>query len=134
VELVPVDLVEIVRVTLEQMGLLAEEKQIFLRFEPGEATYVTGDPMRLKQIAVNLVDNAIKYTPVGGNVSVSVTTEDIKAVLRVSDTGIGIPAAALPLVFDRFYRADDGGVASVESMEGKGTTFRVELPLPLHVP
>jgi signal transduction histidine kinase len=151
-ELVPVDLVEIVRVTLEQMGLLAEEKHIFLRFEPGEATYVTGDPMRLKQIVVNLVDNAIKYTPVGGNVSVSVTTEDTKAVLQVSDTGIGIPSAALPLVFDRFYRADEarsrefggtglglsivkaicsahGGVASVKSTEGKGTTFRVELPL-----
>jgi heavy metal sensor kinase len=151
IELVPVDLVEVVRVTFEQMGLLAEEKHISLRFEPGQATYVAGDPMRLKQIVVNLVDNAIKYTPVGGDVSVSVTTENMKAVLHVSDTGIGIPPAALPLVFDRFYRADaarsresggtglglsivkaicsaHGGVASVESIEGKGTTFRVELP------
>jgi heavy metal sensor kinase len=152
IELAPVDLVEVVRVTLEQMGLLAEEKHISLRFEAGQVTYVAGDPMRLKQIVVNLVDNAIKYTPVGGDVSVSVTTENMKAVLQVSDTGIGIPAAALPLVFDRFYRADaarsresggtglglsivkaicsaHGGVASVESVEGKETTFRVELPV-----
>jgi signal transduction histidine kinase len=154
-ELAPVDLAEVVRVTLDQMGLLAEEKHISLGFEPGEATYVSGDAMRLKQIVVNLVDNAIKYTPDGGNVRVSVVAEDRKAVLRVSDSGIGIPAAALPLVFDRFYRADEarsresggmglglsivkaicmahGGAASVESIEGKGTMFRVEFPL-LHV-
>jgi signal transduction histidine kinase len=151
-ELAPVDLAEVVRVTLDQMGLLAEEKHISLGFEPGEATYVSGDAMRLKQIVVNLVDNAIKYTPDGGNVRVSVVAEDRKAVLRVSDSGIGIPAAALPLVFDRFYRADEarsresggmglglsivkaicmahGGAASVESIEGKGTMFRVEFPL-----
>jgi signal transduction histidine kinase len=151
-ELAPVELAEVVGVTLDQMGLLAEEKQISLRFEPAEATYVAGDSMRLKQIVVNLVDNAIKYTPVGGNVSVSVIAEGMKAVLRVADTGIGIPAAALPLVFDRFYRADEArsresggtglglsivkaicmahdGVVSVESVEGKGTIFRVELPL-----
>jgi heavy metal sensor kinase len=158
IELVSVDLTEIVRVTLEQMGLLAEEKHISLLFEPVQATYVTGDPMRLKQVVVNLVDNAIKYTPVGGEVSVSVRTEELKVVLEVVDTGIGIPPAALPLVFDRFYRADEarsresggtglglsivkaicsahGGVASVQSVEGKGTTFRVELPvLPQSVP
>jgi signal transduction histidine kinase len=155
IELVPVDLGEIVKVTIEQMELLAEEKHISLRFETGQATYVTGDPLRLKQVVVNLVDNAIKYTPVGGDVNVSVTAEDMKAVLRVSDTGIGIPPAALPLVFDRFYRADEarsresggtglglsivkaicsahGGAASVESVEGKGTTLRVELPLLVH--
>jgi signal transduction histidine kinase len=152
IELVPVSLTVVVRETLEQMGLLAEEKRISLRFEAGLAAYIAGDPMRLKQIAVNLVDNAIKYTPVGGNVSVSVHEEDAKAVFRVSDTGIGIPPAALPLVFDRFYRTDEarsresggtglglsivkaicsahGGAAYVESIEGKGSIFRVEFPL-----
>jgi signal transduction histidine kinase len=152
IELVPVSLTVVVRETLEQMGLLAEEKRISLRFEAGLAAYIAGDPMRLKQIAVNLVDNAIKYTPVGGNVSVSVHEEDMKAVFRVSDTGIGIPPAALPLVFDRFYRTDEarsresggtglglsivkaicsahGGAAYVESIEGKGSIFRVEFPL-----
>jgi signal transduction histidine kinase len=152
IELVPVDLVEIVGMTLEHMSLLAEEKHISLRFETQQSTYVTGDPMRLKQIVVNLVDNAIKYTPEEGSVSVFVRAEEEKAVIIVADTGIGIPAAALPLVFDRFYRTDQarsresggiglglsivkaicgvhGGAASVESIEGRGATFRVELPL-----
>lgn len=152
IELVPVDLVDIVKTTLDHMSLLAEEKKITLRFKPGSPTYVTGDSMRLKQIVVNLVDNAIKYTPDGGEVSLFVTAERKKAILRVTDTGIGIPAAALPLVFDRFYRADQartresggtglglsivkaicsvhGGEAFVESVEGKGTSFRIELPL-----
>jgi signal transduction histidine kinase len=152
IELAPVDLVDIVSVTLDHMGLLAEEKRISLRFTAGPATYVTGDSMRLKQIVVNLVDNAIKYTPDGGDVGVFVTAEEKKAVLTVTDTGIGIPAASLPLVFDRFYRADQarsresggtglglsivkaicsvhGGTAFVESTEGRGTTFRIELPL-----
>jgi signal transduction histidine kinase len=152
IEHVPVDLVDIVGVTLDHMSLLAEEKNISLRFQPGPATYVTGDSMRLKQIVVNLVDNAIKYTPDGGEVSVFVTTEEKKAVLKVTDTGIGIPAPCLPLVFDRFYRADQArsresggtglglsivkaicsvheGATFVESIEGKGATFRIELPL-----
>jgi len=134
------------------MSLLLEEKNISLRVESGPPTYVTGDPMRLKQIVVNLVDNAIKYTPARGEVCVSVTTEKKTACIEVSDTGIGIPAVSLPLVFDRFYRTDRArsresggtglglsivkaicdahdGVASVESIEGKGTTVRIELPL-----
>ena len=143
---------EVVNVTLDHMGLLAEEKRISMRFEPGPATFVMGDTMRLKQIVVNLVDNAIKYTPDDGDVSVIVTAEGEKAVLRVTDTGIGIPAAALPLVFDRYYRADQtrsresggtglglsivkaictvhGGAVFAESVEGKGATFWIELPL-----
>jgi signal transduction histidine kinase len=152
IEHAPVDLVEVVAVTLDHMSLLAEEKHISLRFESGAAIYVTGDSMRLKQIVVNLVDNAIKYTPDGGDVSVFVTAEQKKAILKVTDTGIGIPAASLPLVFNRFYRADQarsresggtglglsivraicdvhGGEAFVESIDGRGTTFRIELPL-----
>jgi heavy metal sensor kinase len=152
IEFAPVDLVDLVGVTLDHMSLLAEEKHISLHFRPGSATYVTGDSMRLKQIVVNLVDNAIKYTPDGGDVGVFVTAEEKKAVLKVTDTGIGIPTASLPLVFDRFYRADQarsresggtglglsivkaicsvhGGSAAVDSIEGRGTTFRIELPL-----
>ena len=152
IELVPVDLVEVVKVTLDHMSLLAEEKHISLRFTPGPAIYVAGDSMRLKQIVVNLVDNAIKYTGEGGDISLSVTAEEKKAVLKVIDTGIGIPAVSLPLVFDRFYRADQArsresggiglglsivkaictvhsGTASIESVEGKGTIVRIELPL-----
>jgi signal transduction histidine kinase len=155
IEFAPVNLVDIVRLTLDHMSLLAEEKDISLRFSPGPPTYVSGDTMRLKQIVVNLVDNAINYTPDGGKVIISVAAEGQLAILKVTDTGIGIPAASLPLVFDRFYRADQarsrvsggtglglsivraicsvhGGAAFIESIEGKGTTVRIELPsLPL---
>jgi signal transduction histidine kinase len=152
IEHAPVDLVEVVAVTLDHMSLLAEEKHISLRFDAGAPIYVTGDSMRLKQIVVNLIDNAIKYTPFVGDVGVSVTAEQKKAILKVSDTGIGIPAVSLPLVFNRFYRADQArsresggtglglsivkaicdvheGEAFVESIDGRGTTFRIELPL-----
>jgi signal transduction histidine kinase len=151
-ELIPVDLVDLVRVTLDHMSLLAEEKYISLRTVYRPPVYVTGDPMRLKQVVVNLVDNAIKYTPNGGQVRVAVAADKKAAHIEVSDTGIGIPADSLKLVFDRFYRTDQarsresggtglglsivkaicdvhGGAASVESAEGTGTTVRIEFPL-----
>ncbi|MBB5343759.1 sensor histidine kinase [Tunturibacter empetritectus] len=151
-EMVPVELASIVRVTLEHMSLLAEEKSIALSCQTDERIYVTGDVMRLKQIVVNLVDNAIKYTPTCGAIAVQLFAERQRAVLIVSDTGIGIPAEALPAVFERFYRTDQArsrvsggtglglaivkaicgshdGTLSIESVEGKSTTLRVELPL-----
>jgi anti-sigma regulatory factor (Ser/Thr protein kinase) len=112
----------------------------------------TADPSRLKQVVVNLLDNAIKYTPEGGKVSISVTRRDHRAILEVADTGLGISANDLPHIFDRFYRADKarsrqtggtglglsivrsicqahGGQVTVNSAEGRGSRFRVELPL-----
>jgi len=101
---------------------------------------------------VNLLDNAIKYTPEGGKVTITVAQRDGHAVLEVADTGLGISANDLPHVFDRFYRADKarsrqmggtglglsivrsicmahGGRVTVSSSEGRGSLFRVELPL-----
>jgi heavy metal sensor kinase len=152
VDLTRVDVAELVRSTVDQMRLLAVEKQVELRFEGAQALPVKCDPLRLKQIVVNLVDNAIKYTPSGGSVLVSSFPINEKAVLEVTDTGVGIPAQALPRVFDRFYRVDGGrsrqtggtglglaivksistafgGVVTVNSTEGSGAVFRVELPL-----
>ena len=148
----PVDLVAIASTTLEHMGLLAEEKNIQLTSRTAGPIYVTADAMRLKQVVVNLLDNAIKYTPPNGRVSLTVGIEAGMAVLDVQDTGAGIPPEALPLVFERFFRADktrsreSGGIGlglaivrsictahhgtvSVSSTEGAGSTFRVELPL-----
>lgn len=106
-------------------------------------------------MVVNLLDNAIKYTPEGGRVDVTVKTGGESAVLEVADSGVGIPQDDLPHIFERFYRADKarsrqmggaglglaivksicathGGQVKVESAESKGSRFRVELPLALN--
>jgi heavy metal sensor kinase len=100
------DLANLVTTTLDQMCLLADEKRICLRCETSDLAPVEGDPARLKQVIVNLVDNAIKYTPVGGNVDLAVHGKNGTVFLEVADDGPGIPPAALPHVFERFYRAD----------------------------
>lgn len=113
---------------------------------------VAGDSDQLKQVLVALLDNALKYTPYEGTVSLSLTTSDNQVVLTVSDTGIGISPEDLPHIFERFYRADRArsrdrggsglglaiaqsivqghqGVIAAESVSGKGSTFVVNLPL-----
>jgi heavy metal sensor kinase len=146
------DLAELAETTTEQLRLLAEDKNISLGSRAERPVEVEGDRARLKQVIVNLLDNAIKYTPEGGAVDVSVRAGDEKAVLEVSDSGVGIPGDALPYIFERFYRVDKarsrqmggtglglaivksicaahGGRVRVESEEGKGSRFSVELPL-----
>jgi heavy metal sensor kinase len=146
------DLAELTSSTTEQMRLLAEDKNVALRCEAERQVRVEGDRARLKQVIVNLVDNAIKYTPAGGLVGVKVWASDGHAVLEVSDNGVGIPPEALPHIFERFYRVDKarsrqmggaglglsiikaivmahGGQVKVESAEGRGSRFLVELPV-----
>jgi signal transduction histidine kinase len=146
------DLAELAGSTTEHMRLLAEDKNIALRCESDEAVSVEGDRARLKQVIVNLVDNAIKYTPAGGLVGVKVRASNSHATLEVKDSGVGIPAEALPHIFERLYRVDKarsrqmggaglglsitkaivtahGGQVRVESVEGKGSRFIVELPV-----
>src|SRR3989442_2712390 len=97
------DFAEMTRTTVDHMRLLAEEKNLQLRFESTTPVDIEGDPLRLKQIVVNLVDNAIKYTPPGGSVSVSTFPQDGRVVLEVADTGIGIPKEATSQIFCRFF-------------------------------
>ena len=145
------DLAELVRITADQMSLLAEDKKITLTCSPGQPVPVFGDRSRIKQVIVNLLDNAIKYTPGPGQVVVKVEGTDSQSVLEVQDTGIGIPAEALPHVFERFYRVDKarpaeaesaglglaivksictahGGKVEVISTPGAGSRFTVRLP------
>ncbi len=153
IERTRLDLAELAKTTVEQMQLLAEQKKLQLQFRATAPVNVEGDRFRLKQVVVNLVDNAINYTPAGGSVSVSVATSTSgHAVLEVADTGIGVPSEALPQIFDRFFRADParsrqlggaglglaivksicvahGGTVTVRSADGEGAVFRVELPL-----
>ena len=136
--------------TIEQMRLLADEKHIALAPLSGRPAMVAGDRDRLKQVLVNLLDNAIKYTPEGGRVTVEVKSHANRALLTVTDTGIGIASEHREKIFDRFYRVSTdrgetgsglglsiaksicnahGGTIVVDSTPGAGSTFRIELPL-----
>jgi heavy metal sensor kinase len=146
------DLGELVTSTAEEMKLLAEEKSIRLLIHRVPGIHVEVDRTHLRQVIANLIDNAIKYTQAGGMIEIIVAREENTAVLEVSDNGPGIPAPALPHVFERFYRADkarsraSGGAGlglsivkaicaansaevKVASEEGRGACFRVELPM-----
>jgi len=146
-----VDLAELLRGTAEQMRLMAEDRGLAIDLSGLRKTVVRGDQGRLKQIVVNLLDNAIRFTPSGGTIALRTGEDSASARLEVSDTGIGIPNAALEHVFDRFFRVDaarsreDGGaglglsiVKSLCSMHGaeidvqsrvnEGSCFRVTFP------
>ncbi|MEJ2149813.1 MAG: ATP-binding protein [Chloroflexota bacterium] len=142
---------QVVRHTIEALKGQADVKHQLLTVNvAGNVPQVFGDPIRLRQMLMNLVSNAIKYTPDGGVVGVSLFEEGGEAVLVVSDTGIGIPAEDQPHIFDKFYRVDKNktdfqglglglsivrsivdlhnGRVWVESQPGQGTTFTVVLP------
>ena len=131
---------------------LAQEKGVLFRQGPMDSLTVRGDRVKLRQLFLNILDNAIRYTPEGGAVTCSLAGKEGRAIAAFADTGIGIPEEHLSLIFDRFYRVDKartyaeggtglglsialsiarmhGGDIQVESREGQGTTFRVELPL-----
>jgi heavy metal sensor kinase len=104
---VDVDLAELALNTAEHMRLMAEDRGIELDLSELGKAVIQGDQARLKQIIVNLLDNAIRFTPPGGTVSLRTASDDTGSVLEVSDTGIGIPPSSIPHVFDRFFRVDD---------------------------
>ncbi len=145
------NLAELARVTTEQMTLLASEKEIELCCDTPVSAQIHGNPLRIKQVLVNLLDNAIKYTPKKGKINVAVAVANGCVTLEVADDGPGINPAALPHIFERFYRVDKartrkfggvglglsiaksicvahGGEIKVESAEGQGSRFSVHLP------
>jgi heavy metal sensor kinase len=147
------DLAELARTTADQMSLLAEDKKISLACAADTAAYVHGDRSRIKQVVVNLLDNAFKYTPAEGRVALRVQGGNGCAILEIEDTGIGIPADALPHVFERFFRVDKtrsaeaksaglglsivksicaahGGSVEASSVLNEGSRFTVKLPSP----
>ncbi|MBU6366907.1 MAG: hypothetical protein KJT01_11915 [Gemmatimonadetes bacterium] len=149
----PVALEPLVREVVETARLLGEEAGLEVEAGPLERVEVLGDQVRLRQLFLNLVSNAIKYTPRGGAVEIALAQVEDRAVVTVRDTGIGIAAGDLPFIFERFWRADrvrtraDGGgvglglaickwivqahsgALGVQSRLGRGSTFTVTLPL-----
>jgi signal transduction histidine kinase len=146
----PVALAEVVGRALDLYRDVADAKDISLSATAPDDVVVTADRTRLEQVAANLIDNAIKYTPPGGSVDVEVAREPDAAVLRVRDTGPGIPADEQSRIFDRLFRGDTsrterglglglslvkavveahGGTVQVASEPGRGSTFSVRLPL-----
>jgi signal transduction histidine kinase len=148
-----VELDTILLEVMQQMRILVKER-LKMRVAEIDQVLVCGDQDRLKQVLVNLIGNAIKYTQSGGEVVISLGKEDSKARLSVSDNGPGIPPEDLPHIFERFYRGEKartrgrdgkgfglglsiaywivrnhGGNIEVESVIDQGTTFQMWLPL-----
>ncbi|WP_442595412.1 two-component system histidine kinase PnpS [Neobacillus sp. D3-1R] len=102
------DILELLNEVVKMLDRKAEEKNITLTINPGLTNvFIKGDYYRLKQVFINLVSNAIAYTPLGGKVEISVREEDSKVYVKVKDTGIGIDKDEIPRIFERFYRVDN---------------------------
>jgi heavy metal sensor kinase len=148
----PVELDTLLLEVFKEMRILARER-VQLKLPEIDQVLINGDRDRLKQVLINLIANAIKYSPQGGEVYLSLGKVGDNARLIVRDTGLGIPAEDLPHIFERFYRAEKsrsrskiggfglglsiaywivnhhGGQIEVDSAEGKGTTFCIYLPV-----
>jgi signal transduction histidine kinase len=132
--------------------VLCQERGLSCQLGQNQDLLIKGDEARLRELFMNLLDNAITYTPNPGTVSVSLRREGQMAVVAIKDTGVGIPAEEIPFIFERFYRVDKsrsrsnggtglglaicrhiaeahGGKIEVESQVGVGSTFSVWLPL-----
>jgi PAS domain S-box-containing protein len=146
-----VDFPSLAEEAVEAARVVAASNGIDLELDASPMERLAGDPARLAQLLDNFISNAIKFTPAGGRVAVRVWAEDERAFCAVSDSGIGIPEADQPRLFERFYRASSateraipgtglglaiakaiveahGGSVRVDSTVGRGTTFTVELP------
>ena len=147
----PLDMRDVVRSVGQRMAPHAKRAGVELRVDiNGRTQEVSGDPAALERAIVNLVDNAIKFTPKGGSVDLSSRAEDGSVTIVVADTGAGIDPLHLPRVFERFFKADrarqrggtglglaivkhtveaHGGSIGVDSQLGAGSVFRLRLPL-----
>jgi signal transduction histidine kinase len=145
----PVDLCQLVREVVELYEYVAEEKPVAVQTHLPAACEVRADGIRLRQVLANLLDNAIKYTPANGRVTISVREEPQSATVNFQDTGIGISAEEQPKIWTRLYRGDKSrsqhglglglslvkavveahhGRVTVVSQEGAGSEFSVSLP------
>jgi two-component system phosphate regulon sensor histidine kinase PhoR len=149
-EIAPVPVADVINPPLERLRPQAERADLQLSIDLApDLPPVLADAERMRQVITNLVHNAIKFTPPGGEVAISATAGQDEVIISVRDTGVGIPADDLPRIFERFYKADrarsgggtglglaiakhivlaHGGRIWAESVEGRGSTFSVALP------
>ncbi len=149
----PVSIADVAGRAVERLKAQADRAGLEIKLElaPGLPP-VSVDEVRIEQVLVNLIHNAIKFTPSGGRIDIAARASGNHVLVSVSDTGVGISADDLPRVFERFYKADKartdrgtglglaiakhiveahGGRIWVESVEGRGATFSFSIPLPL---
>lgn len=147
-----IDLEEVARPIVQSFGPQAAAKNVTLELRPARPAIVEADEQRLSQVFVNLIDNALRFTPEAGSVTVTLDVKDGYALICVADTGMGIAYKDLPYVFERFYVADRSrtrgvsgaglglsivkqiveahhGTVQVESTLGTGTKFTVSIPM-----
>lgn len=151
-DLEDVNVNEVIRSSLEALKSNALEKELKVSFNPSDKEHIiTASRFLLEQMFINLIDNAVKYTPDHGEVGIEITDKNEYLTIEIYDNGIGIPKDSLPRIFERFYRVDKtrsrkmggtglglsivkhiviihGGKIDVESEEGKGSRFRISLP------
>jgi two-component system, OmpR family, phosphate regulon sensor histidine kinase PhoR len=148
---VPVSPCELAGPAIERMQLQAERAGLTLSMDcPGSLPIVRADPVRIQQVLVNMIHNAIKFTPPGGEISIYAKAAPDEVIFAIHDTGEGIPEEVIPRIFERFYKADrarsgrgtglglsiarnivqaHGGRIWVESKVGEGSTFYFSLPM-----
>jgi heavy metal sensor kinase len=145
-----VEVSTIMRDILDDRGRLAQQKGIKIEFVSQDGIILPLDRDKIMRAFINILDNAIKYTPENGRISIEIIQEIASAIITITDTGIGIPEDDLPHIFDRFYQADKSrssagfglglsiaksiieaheGSITVESIQHQGTTFLISLPM-----
>ncbi len=148
----PMNLSQFVPAMVDSVRHLANAKGLTLNLQGADGIIVSGDPERLEKVILNILTNAIKFTPPGGSITAVWWQSDARAIVEFRDSGVGITSKDLPFIFDRFRQADGsstrkyqgmgiglalardlvrehGGTLTARSEVGKGTTLRLELPL-----
>lgn len=144
-----VNTMALIEAAIDLYRYLAEEKGVYFRVGASDDLYVSADPIRMRQALANLLDNAIKYTPMGGQIDLKAYQRDQQVIITVKDSGIGIQQEDLPRIWERLYRCDQSrsqkglglglslvraivsahnGRVDVSSEPGKGSTFSIYLP------
>ena len=152
----PINYLNIIKKSIKAIEVSCQEKELSVTINlPEQNIHLLGDEQGISQLVDNLLDNAVKYTPLGGSLLIQLEVHELTSTLRIQDSGVGISPQYQHRIFERFYRVDKarsrelggtglglsivkniaeqhGGSVSVTSQPGQGATFKVELPLEAH--